>query len=292
MRFDDIDLSLGLHERTHGAVPGAFAMSDYDRYPPNQESPLAFDARRPVRGEGPVPMTLIISGMVLLVLVAAVFFVYRGGLSAKDGAPRPVGTAVNDIKAPPPADAQPVNKAADLTIYKAEAGTPPPANVPDAVALAPPPEAPLQRPAPRAVTEATPAQVAPSQAAAVRPAAPVSAPLKPAQTAAAPPAASPVKAPVLAATAVAKPASKPLIGGGASVQIGAFGSAAAADKGWSAAAAVAPGAALGKGKHVETVAGPNGAVLYRTLITGFASRQEAEAFCVTLKGAGKSCIVK
>jgi hypothetical protein len=260
-------------------------MSDYDRYPPSQESPLAFDARRPVRGDAPVPMTLIISGMILVVLVAAVFFVYRGGMGPKDGAPRPVGTAVNDIKAPPPADAQPVNKAADLTIYKAEAGTPPPAaNIPEAVALAPPPETPRERPLPRGDQPVVPAQAATTVA--LKPAQPATVAVAPSATPAAP------KAPMLAATAVAKPAVKPVVGGGASVQIGAFGSAAAADKGWSSAASVAPGAALGKGKHVEQVAGPSGAVLYRTLMTGFASRQEAEAFCVTLKAAGKSCIVK
>lgn len=257
-------------------------MSDHRGYSPYEDDePLHFDARRPVRGEGPLPFTLILSGAVLAVLVAAVFFVYRGGLSHGDGAPRPVGTAVNDIKAPAPAQAQPENKAGDLTIYNAEQGQPPPAQPVEQVTLAPAPEAPRARPAPSEVAAA--------------PAAPVAA--KPVTTLAAAPPAPAAKAPVIAATAVATPAAKPVLAkpaaaGSASVQIGAFGSQSAADKGWSAAAAVAPGAALGKGKHVETVTTAAGATLYRTMMTGFSSHAEAEAFCVTLKAAGKSCIVK
>ena len=40
-------------------------MSDHDRgpYTPPSEPPLAFDPRRPVRGAGPVPVTLIVSAL-------------------------------------------------------------------------------------------------------------------------------------------------------------------------------------------------------------------------------------
>ena len=80
-------------------------------------------------------------------------------------------------------------------------------------------------------------------------------------------------------------------GGVAAVQIGAFSSQALADSEWTKAVAVAPGAAAGKGKKVETVE-KNGATLYRTQVTGFSSRADAAAFCDKLKAAGKSCFVK
>jgi cell division septation protein DedD len=47
----------------------------------------------------------------------------------------------------------------------------------------------------------------------------------------------------------------------------------------------------GKGKKVVTVA-KDGATLYRTSITGFASREEAQALCAKLQGAGKTCFVR
>uniref|UniRef100_UPI0035B4BE44 SPOR domain-containing protein n=1 Tax=Phenylobacterium sp. TaxID=1871053 RepID=UPI0035B4BE44 len=134
-----------------------------------------------------------------------------------------------------------------------------------------PPEQPQARPAPVAV------QPPPRPA----PTAPVSA----APIAAATPAPKP------AATTPAAPASKPAAGGVAAVQIGAFSSQALADSEWTKAVAVAPGAAAGKGKKVETVE-KNGATLYRTQVTGFSSRADAAAFCDKLKAAGKSCFVK
>jgi cell division septation protein DedD len=80
-------------------------------------------------------------------------------------------------------------------------------------------------------------------------------------------------------------------GGSAMVQIGAFSSAALADRGWSDAASVAPGLAAGKGKQVEAI-DKDGKTLFRTSVTGFSSRAEAQTFCERLKGAGKSCFVK
>jgi len=52
-----------------------------------------------------------------------------------------------------------------------------------------------------------------------------------------------------------------------------------------------PAAMKGKGKKVEPLT-RDGKDLYRTSITGFASRDAAEAFCGKLKAAGKDCIVK
>ncbi|MFZ0270009.1 SPOR domain-containing protein, partial [Caulobacter sp.] len=79
--------------------------------------------------------------------------------------------------------------------------------------------------------------------------------------------------------------------GPASVQIGALSSPALADKAWNDAARIAPGMAAGKGKKVEAIE-KNGGTLYRTAVTGFASRAEAKAFCDALTAAGKSCFVK
>ena len=75
------------------------------------------------------------------------------------------------------------------------------------------------------------------------------------------------------------------------MQIGAFSSQALADSEWNKAVAVAPGAAAGKGKKVEAVQ-KGTSTLYRTQVTGFASRTDAAAFCDKLKAAGKSCFVK
>ena len=75
------------------------------------------------------------------------------------------------------------------------------------------------------------------------------------------------------------------------MQIGAFSSQALADSEWNKAVAVAPGVAAGKGKKVEAVQ-KGTSTLYRTQVTGFASRAEASAFCDKLKAAGKNCFVK
>jgi hypothetical protein len=75
------------------------------------------------------------------------------------------------------------------------------------------------------------------------------------------------------------------------VQIGAVSSTALADKAWSEAVAAAPGLAGGKGKGVEKIE-KDGHTLYRTAVTGFASRDAAAAFCAKLKAAGRSCFVR
>jgi hypothetical protein len=75
------------------------------------------------------------------------------------------------------------------------------------------------------------------------------------------------------------------------VQIGALSSPALADKAWTDAVRLAPGLASGKGKKVETV-DKNGTTLYRTSVTGFATREAAKAFCEAISASGKSCFVK
>ncbi|MDP3174924.1 MAG: SPOR domain-containing protein, partial [Phenylobacterium sp.] len=101
-------------------------MSDQDRgaYTPPTDSPLSFDARQPVRGSRPLPLTLIASGVVLVLLAIAIVAFYRSGVRQAGEAPRTVGVPVGEITAPAPADAQPQDAAAGLQIYKSEAGEP------------------------------------------------------------------------------------------------------------------------------------------------------------------------
>ena len=247
-------------------------MSDYDRgpYTPPSEPPLAFDPRRPVRGSGPLPITLIVSVVVLIAAAGGAFFVYRGGVRGANDAPQPVGAPVRDVKTAAPAQAQPVDPNAGLSVYKDTPGVTPPPPV-----FTAPPEAPGPRPAPGAVA-VTPAKPAPPVAA----------------TPAAPATPTPKSiASILASKPVAaiKPAPSPA--GIAFVQIGAYSSAALAEKGWNDAARIAPAAMAGKGKHVEPVA-KDGATLYRTSITGFATKAEAVALCDQLKAAGKTCFAR
>ncbi|MGI8839467.1 MAG: SPOR domain-containing protein, partial [Caulobacteraceae bacterium] len=80
--------------------------------------------------------------------------------------------------------------------------------------------------------------------------------------------------------------------GPASVQIGAFSSKDLADAGWNDAAGLAPGDMAGKNKRVTAVSKADGSTLYRAAITGFSSREEAQALCAKLKAAGQSCFVR
>lgn len=276
-------------------------MSDYDRgpYTPPSEPPLAFDARRPVRGAGPAPVTLIVSVVILVAAAGAAFFVYRGGVRGANDAPQPVGAPVRDVKTAPPPEAQPADPAAGLSVYKDDTPGAPAATP----TFAPPPEAPGPRPAPQAVaphpaqpvTAQPIAPVATAQAPGVKPVSPPAAPAKPAAKPAPKTIASILddksarNAPVPVARPAAKPAAAPA--GGTFVQIGAYSSQALAEKGWNDAARIAPGAMAGKGKHVEPVA-KDGSTLYRTAITGFASKAEANALCDKLKAAGKTCFVR
>ena len=257
-------------------------MSDPHRgaYTPPTDAPLSFDARQPVRGSRPLPMTLIISAVVLLTLVVAVVMIYRGGVRGPNEPPRTVGAQVAEMKTPPPAGSQPTDPASGLQIYRNEESQPSPT-------FAAQPETPLTRPA--ASVDAKPVETAPPAAK------PVAA--KPAPTiealataAIAPPAPAPKPKPVVVATAATpKPATS--ASGSAMVQIGALSSPALADKAWNDAARLAPGLAAGKGKKVEAI-DKNGTTLYRTSVTGFASRESAKAFCEAISAAGKSCFVK
>lgn len=257
-------------------------MSDPHRgaYTPPTDAPLSFDARQPVRGSRPLPMTLIISAVVLATLVVGVVLIYRGGMRGPNDPPATVGSQVTEMKAPPPAGVQPADPAAGLQIYKSEEPTASPT-------YAAQPETPLPRPT-------KPIEAKPIPAASAPPAQPKPAPtIETLATAAVAPQAvapKPVAAkPVAVAAAAPKPATS--ASGPAMVQIGALSSPALADKAWNDAARLAPGLAAGKGKKVEAVE-KNGVTLYRTSVTGFASRADAKAFCEAISAAGKSCFVK
>ena len=265
-------------------------MSDPHRgaYTPPTDAPLSFDARQPVRGARPLPMTLIISAVVLVTLSVAVVMIYRGGIRNPNEPPQAVGAEVAQMKTPPAASSQPKDPAAGLQIYHNEEAQP-------SASFAPPPEAPQARPTAPTVT-------APVQTAALPAAKPAAAQPAPtieslATAAAQKPAPKPVQIaqakPVAAAPAPTAATPKPVATatGPASVQIGALSSPALADKAWSDAVRLAPGLASGKGKKVEAI-DKNGTTLYRTSVTGFSTRESAKAFCEAIAASGKSCFVK
>lgn len=78
--------------------------------------------------------------------------------------------------------------------------------------------------------------------------------------------------------------------GGFAVQVGAFPSAADADKGFSTAASKVASAG-GKARHVETVQ-KDGKTYYRSTLKGFSSKADAAAFCAALRAKGGQCIVR
>jgi hypothetical protein len=299
-------------------------MADHERgayTPPTQDSPLAFEAREPVRGSRPFPVTLVVSVLVLLGLAGALFVLYRSGLRHGAEAPQAVGTPVGGLKAAAPPEAQPQDASQGLEIYRSESGQQPQL-VPNPPQFTPPPEQPQPRPqsgpavlvtppatlppGPAAQSALRPAQAAPpppppeaTAAQATAKSAPPISPKTPTASAPAPQPKPAEKPKPVAATPAPKAAEKPAAAkpastaakGAAAVQIGAVSSEALADKTWDQAVAVAPGLAMGKGKGVEKV-DKDGKTLYRTSVTGFASRADAQAFCDKLKAAGKACFVK
>jgi hypothetical protein len=86
-------------------------------------------------------------------------------------------------------------------------------------------------------------------------------------------------------------ASSSQVSGGPVVQIGAFSSAALSDEGYADVSRIMVGQMGGKAKHVMTVE-HGGATLFRTWVSGFATRAQANAFCAALKAQNKPCFVK
>lgn len=255
-------------------------MTDADRgaYTPSTDAPLSFDARQPVRGARPVPFTLIISGLVLIALIAAIWVFYQGGVRQSGDAPQTVGAPVGDLRGAAPAEQAAADPAAGLQIYRSDAGEAP-AGEPR---FAPPPE----QPAPRPVAVEPPPAAAPTTPVTSQPVElpPAPKPAPPVQVAVAPKPAPALK-PAPAAPA-AKPAAPAAAGGSAVVQIGAFASRDLAQAELSKVAGVSgnPG-----GRSIEPAPGKP---LFRAAVTGFSSRSDAQAFCNTLKASGKQCFVR
>lgn len=217
-------------------------------------------------GKSP-PVTLIVSAVILLVLIIAVIFFYRSGMRASTDAPPAVGQPVGEMKTAAPVDAQPVDPAEGVRVYRDEAESP------DApVTFTPPPEAPQPRPAAPPTAAPTGQGLPPAKATAPAPAAPR--PTTPAPAASTPAPSTPAAA-----------------GGTASVQIGAFSSTEIADREYAAVAGRFGQYASGAEKRVTEVTSSNGSTLYRTTFTGL-SRERAVAFCNALKAAGRDCIVR
>ena len=72
------------------------------------------------------------------------------------------------------------------------------------------------------------------------------------------------------------------------MQVGAFASTADANQASGDAMRLAKG---GKSRKVETTV-KDGKTFYRSYVGGFASKEEAAAFCSALKAKGKACFVK
>ena len=261
------------------------------RYEDDEEPPLRFDDRRsrPRGRGGPAPVTLILSLLVLFGVGGGVFYMYRGGARGSSEAPQPVGAPIRDVRTAAPPQAQAVDPAAGLSIYKDDpnasvppAFVPPPEQPTARLAAAAPPSVPSQASVRTSPPTATPAVASGPPAANVK--------AKPKVEAAKPTSVDDILNPPQRPVAAAKPVSTPKTGP-AVVQIGAFSSENLADQAWSGAAAVAPGSMAGKGKRVVAM-DKDGTTLYRTAITGFASRDAAQALCDKLKATGANCFVR
>lgn len=301
----------------------------YER--PRSEAPLTLERHDGPRERGPAPVTLIISLLLLAAVGGGVFYMYRGGVRGPGDAPEPLGVPLRDVREAAPPQPQSPDPTAGLTIARddpnAVAGPPtlaPPPEQPapinalpsrPAAAAGPVMSGNTSPPTPAAAgagvmsSTVTPPALSPAAAAAAStdsgqkaaPSATIiaskSGPKSMAKSDASGKAnvgakakADPIEG-LLAQSAKSKTSATPEASGPAAVQIGAFSSAALADKEWGKAAALAPGAMAGKGKHVVPVT-KDGGTLYRTSITGFSSREQALAFCAKLKAAGGSCFVR
>ena len=295
---------------------------DEDRgtYSPPTEDNLSYQSRKaPSRDQA--PLTLIISGICLVLLLVFVVLFYNSGLNSHGRTPPDVGNSVGDIKDSQVTDAKPLT--GDDLGDNGAAKFAPSAEAPQlrdstsaTVDEAPPPVAPINGPLPSQANnpalnggasssvDTTPvpgAGTATNDKDSGRAA--IDRALTPGAAVAAKPAKLASASASSSATAKAKPTPKtadddaklaaataPLHG--ASVQIGAFQSMDIANKQYASVASSYGLFLGGTSKHIEQVGAANGALLYRTAFTGFESKDKARAFCDALKAAGHDCLVK
>ncbi|ESQ80498.1 SPOR domain-containing protein [Asticcacaulis sp. YBE204] len=250
-------------------------------YSPPTEDHLSYETRRPAPSRDQTPITLIASGIVLVVLLLAVVLFYNSGLNSRKvgdvGEPLAGYKDGSIEEARPLGDDDLIDSATDTsaTAPKFANDTEAPQNRDASSAAAP------VKPADSAENILPPAKtvIKPAEPPAEKPV--VAADAKPVP----PPVAKPVETP--------KPVEKPVAvsGGSASVQIGAFSSQAIADREYAQAASTYGLFVGGTSKVVQKVE-VNGSTFYRTSFSGFASKEKAKQFCDALKAAGKSCFVK
>jgi hypothetical protein len=123
-----------------------------------------------------------------------------------------------------------------------------------------------------------------------KPAAPVALAAPPKRPGAAKPKPSPTTPSVSPETASASTPASASSNGAVIVQIGAFSSAALAQKGLNDDAHAVPGAMSGRTRKVES-ATKDGKNFYRAYVGGFATKADAASFCTALKAKDKPCFI-
>ncbi len=262
-------------------------MRDEERgtYSPPTEDNLSFETRRnPSRDQA--PLTLIISGIFLVLLLIAVVIFINSGMNSHGKTPPTVGDTLGDLKDAKVQDAQPLtdqelaNPDSDTGAAKfaPDSETPGVRDTPQpSVDQAPPTAAAITGPLPSQAGNPALQGVTASSAAVASSATSSVAAAKPAPAQAA----SSSAAPVAAAS-----------GGGTIVQIGAFATPEIATAEYNKLASSYGLFVGGTGKHIEKATKPNGDIVYRTAFTGFSTPEKARSFCSALKAAGHDCFVK
>ena len=291
---------------------------DHDRgtYSPPTEDNLSYGGRAGRgRAADQAPLTLIISGIVLVLLLISVVIFYNSSLNARARLGHDVGDPVGQFKDGHVEEAKPLTDTAGLPSIDANGTTPrivdeteTPIDRSQITNEAPAPVAPrsdaipsnrdaasksdtgvtASPPAdPQAVnTQTTPKSTPMPQAVAL-----ALTPEKPVATTKVP--ALPPK-PLTAHTAEAalSPKTQAMSATGSfTVQIGAYKTHEIADSQFNQTRSSFSGLVTGTSKHIEAV-DSNGGTLYRTAFTGFSTREKAKAFCAALSSSGKSCFVR
>lgn len=257
-------------------------MLDKDRgtYSPPTEDNLSYETRR-TASRDQAPLTLIISGIVLVVVLLAAVLFYNSKYSSRNHVPTEVGETVGDFKDDKVTDAKVLSDAdlngaeTDDSQAKFAPGSETPAlrDTASETNAAPPVATPIEGPLPSQAGKTdsvddtpvpgTPVAVAP------KPATP-----KPAASVAAPAAVSAPVAPT----------------GTSAVQIGAYNSPEQANAEYAKVASSYGLFVGGAGKKIEKVVTDKG-TFYRTAFTGL-SADKAKSFCAALKSAGRACILR